>query len=128
MSKPSVWINFTDLEQVESVPSSKAACGDCGDSTVTELTGSSQPQRLLKVTRAFNTWKRGISKSAKGRWFSKMILNALLICVMSLFSPIFTGKPGGRRKVMKSRSLAKWAFDIAMRSMMGVTCSASERG
>lgn len=29
---------------------------------------------------------------------------------------------------MKSRSLAKWALEIAMRSMMGVTCSARDRG
>lgn len=29
---------------------------------------------------------------------------------------------------MKSRSLAKCAFEIAMRSMMGVTCSARDRG
>lgn len=29
---------------------------------------------------------------------------------------------------MKSRSLAKWAFEMAMRSMMGVTCSARDRG
>lgn len=43
-------------------------------------------------------------------------------------SPILTGKPGGSRRVMKSRSLAKWAFEMAMRSMMGVTCSASDRG
>lgn len=42
--------------------------------------------------------------------------------------PILTGKPGGRRRVMKSRSLAKCAFEIAMRSMMGVTCSARDRG
>ncbi len=51
-----------------------------------------------------------------------------LINSMWHFSPIFTGKPGGRRRVMKSRSLAKWALEMAMRSMMGVTCSASERG
>jgi hypothetical protein len=30
--------------------------------THTELTGSSQPQRLLKVMRALSTWKRGISE------------------------------------------------------------------
>lgn len=42
--------------------------------------------------------------------------------------PILTGKPGGRRRVMKSRSFAKCAFEIAMRSMMGVTCSAKDRG
>lgn len=30
--------------------------------------------------------------------------------------------------MMKSRSLAKCAFEIAMRSMMGVTCSARDRG
>lgn len=42
--------------------------------------------------------------------------------------PILTGKPGGRRKVMKSRSFAKWALEMAIRSMMGVTCSARDRG
>lgn len=31
-------------------------------------------------------------------------------------------------RVMKSRSLAKWALEMAMRSMMGVTCSASDSG
>lgn len=29
---------------------------------------------------------------------------------------------------MKSRSFAKWALEMAMRSMMGVTCSARDRG
>lgn len=49
---------------------------------------------------------------------------------ISLFqlSPILTGKPGGKRRVMKSRSLANRAFEIAMRSMIGTTCSARERG
>lgn len=42
--------------------------------------------------------------------------------------PILTGKPGGRRKVMKSRSLAKSALLIAMRSMMGATCSQRDSG
>ena len=46
----------------------------------------------------------------------------------SSHSPILTGKPGGKRKVMKSRSFAKWALEMAMRSMMGVTCSARDRG
>lgn len=44
------------------------------------------------------------------------------------YPPIFTGKPGGRRSVIKSRSFAKWALEMAMRSMMGVTCSARDRG
>lgn len=34
--------------------------------TVTELTGSSQPHRLLNVTLAFNTWNRGISAKQPG--------------------------------------------------------------
>lgn len=38
------------------------------------------------------------------------------------------GKPGGSLRVMKSRSLAKWALEMAIRSMMGVTCSASDSG
>lgn len=42
--------------------------------------------------------------------------------------PILTGKPGGRRNVMKSRSLAKSALLTAMRSMMGATCSHRDRG
>jgi hypothetical protein len=32
-----------------------------GAGTHTELRGSSQPHRLLKVIRALSTWKRGIS-------------------------------------------------------------------
>ncbi|TNN30494.1 hypothetical protein EYF80_059353 [Liparis tanakae] len=43
-------------------------------------------------------------------------------------SPIMTGKPGGRRRVMKSRSLANSPLEMAMRSMMGTTCSARDRG
>lgn len=43
-------------------------------------------------------------------------------------SPILTGNPGGRRRVMKSRSLAKSALLTAMRSMMGATCSHRDRG
>lgn len=43
-------------------------------------------------------------------------------------SPILTGKPGGRRRLMKSRSLAKSALLTAMRSMMGATCSHRDRG
>lgn len=43
-------------------------------------------------------------------------------------SPIFTGKPGGRRRVMKSLSLAKRALEMAIRSMMGATWSARDRG
>lgn len=42
--------------------------------------------------------------------------------------PILTGKPGGRRRVMKSRSLAKSALLIAIRSMMGATCSQRDSG
>jgi len=59
-------------EQKRCIPASVAPCGEC---TVTELTGSSQPQRLLNVTRAFNTWKRGISKSKN---MIKVNLSALL--------------------------------------------------
>lgn len=49
------------------------------------------------------------------------------VCFASL-SPILTGKPGGNLRVMKSRNLAKWALLIAIRSMIGVTCSTRERG
>lgn len=42
--------------------------------------------------------------------------------------PILTGKPGGRRRVMKSRSLAKSALLMAIRSMMGATCSQRDSG
>lgn len=56
-------------------------------------------------------------------------LSPLPSCVsISQCSPILTGKPGGKRRVMKSRSLANRAFEIAMRSMIGTTCSARERG
>lgn len=44
------------------------------------------------------------------------------------FIPILTGKPGGKCRVMKLRSLANKALEIAMRSMIGATCSARERG
>lgn len=47
---------------------------------------------------------------------------------LSQLLPILTGKPGGKRRVMKSRSLANRAFEIAMRSMIGTTCSARDRG
>ena len=43
-------------------------------------------------------------------------------------SPIFTGNPAGSCKVIKSRSLAKWALLVAIRSMIGKTCSCNERG
>lgn len=38
-----------------------AATAELGAGTHTELRGSSQPHRLLKVMRALSTWKRGIS-------------------------------------------------------------------
>lgn len=88
MSKPPVWLKSTEVknEQVEYIPASKSACGDCGDSTVTELTGSSQPQRLLKVTRAFNTWKRGISKSKDERTRIKIKFKSQLYHVCDVTS------------------------------------------
>lgn len=43
---------------IKRLPASSGISGLC---RVTELTGSSQPHRLLKVTLAFNTWNRGIS-------------------------------------------------------------------
>ena len=43
-------------------------------------------------------------------------------------SPILTGNPAGSCKVIKSRSLAKWALLVAIRSMIGKTCSCKESG
>lgn len=40
----------------------EAEIAELGLGTHTELTGSSQPHRLLKVMRALSTWKRGISE------------------------------------------------------------------
>lgn len=37
------------------------------------------------------------------------------------FLPILMGNPGGRRRVMKSLSLANRALEMAMRSIMGAT-------
>ena len=48
--------------------------------------------------------------------------------VIQSFLPILTGKPGGKCSVMKLRSLANKALEIAMRSIIGATCSARERG
>lgn len=48
--------------------------------------------------------------------------------VVQLTVPILTGNPGGNSNLMKSLSLAKWALVLAMRSMMGMTCSTRERG
>ena len=42
--------------------------------------------------------------------------------------PIFTGKPGGKLRVTKSRRRAKWELVRAIRSMIGVTCSTRESG
>lgn len=44
------------------VPEAVTAGPELGAGTHTELKGSSQPHRLLKVMRAFSTWKRGISE------------------------------------------------------------------
>lgn len=43
------------------VPEAVTAEPELGAGTHTELRGSSQPHRLLKVMRALSTWKRGIS-------------------------------------------------------------------
>lgn len=60
---------------------------------------------------------------------SSLPLSTLLPSIsLSRLSPILTGKPGGKRRVMKSRSLANRALEIAMRSMIGTTCSARDRG
>lgn len=40
----------------------EAEMAELGVGIHTELTGSSQPHRLLKVIRALSTWKRGISE------------------------------------------------------------------
>lgn len=42
--------------------------------------------------------------------------------------PILTGNPGGKLRVTKSRSRAKWELVRAMRSIIGVTCSTRDRG
>lgn len=105
----------------------------------TEGTGSSQPLRFPKVMRALRMWKIGISmeRDTVGRHphpashLSPAPLPQLTSQKVKMrwgVSPILTGKPGGRRSVMKSRSLAKSALLTAMRSMMGATCSHRDRG
>lgn len=107
---------------------------------------SSQPFRLLKVILALRMWYSGISEweereaiSSPRELFSTVYLNHPICLhlfpshppsVSSPFprSPILTGKPGGKRRVMKSRSLANRALEMAMRSMIGTTCSARDRG
>ena len=44
------------------------------------------------------------------------------------YLPILTGNPAGSCSVMKSLSLAKWALLMAIRSMIGSTCSCRDNG
>lgn len=94
----------------------EAEMAELGAGTHTELTGSSQPHRLLKVIRALSTWKRGISERREPGLSClppavtpnlRRVSCLSPACPLVVFSPILTGKPGGRRSVMKSRSLAK---------------------
>lgn len=99
---------------------------------------------ICKMTKYHDTSSSQIKLEA-GTYVSCMLLMQVLQCPKahpvtrkkgttskcsrgSLNVPILTGNPGGNSNLMKSLSLAKWALVLAMRSMMGMTCSTRERG